>query len=233
MTAIIFDIDGTLTNTTKVDDKCFIQAFQHIFGIDISNQNWSDLQNVTDWGITEEIVFKEMNRIPTDSEYKKMILEFVRLLTNELKNNKMQFKEIEGALNFIQSLKQSQNFSIGIATGGWEKTAILKLKSIGIDYTEFAFSNSNQFMKRGTILVDTIQQLRKKLDKKIERTIFFGDGIWDFLTCKELGIEFIGIDNQHNGELKKIGAKTVFNDFKNPELIINYINNRVNESHKT
>ena len=58
MTAIIFDIDGTLSNTTKVDDKCFIKAFKIVFGIDISNQNWSELTNVTDWGITEEIILK-------------------------------------------------------------------------------------------------------------------------------------------------------------------------------
>ena len=48
MTATIFDIDGTLTNTTKVDDKCFIQAFENVFGIDISNQDWSELKHVTE-----------------------------------------------------------------------------------------------------------------------------------------------------------------------------------------
>lgn len=53
MTAIVFDIDGTLTNTRKVDDKCFIKAFKNTFEIDISNQNWSEFTNVTDWGITE------------------------------------------------------------------------------------------------------------------------------------------------------------------------------------
>ncbi|NER85007.1 MAG: hypothetical protein F6K42_36970 [Leptolyngbya sp. SIO1D8] len=59
MIATIFDIDGTLKDTTFIDDKCFIEAFDSIFGIDINNQNWSELKHVTDWGITEEIVFKK------------------------------------------------------------------------------------------------------------------------------------------------------------------------------
>ncbi len=50
MRYVIFDIDGTLTDTKAVDDKCFIKAFDQTFGIDISNQKWEDLQHVTDWG---------------------------------------------------------------------------------------------------------------------------------------------------------------------------------------
>jgi len=219
MTATIFDIDGTLTDTVKVDDKCFIRAFENVFGINISNQNWSEFKNVTDWGITEEIILKKRNRIPTDLEYKKMISEFIRILKKEFQVDKSQFNEVIGASEFVQFLKQKSNLAVGIATGGWEKSAILKLKSIGIESSEFAFSNSDRFKKREDILSDTIQRLKEKLDNKIERIIYFGDGTWDFLTCKKMGIEFIGIDNQRNNKLKNIGAKIIFKDFKQPEFI--------------
>jgi beta-phosphoglucomutase-like phosphatase (HAD superfamily) len=219
MTAIIFDIDGTLTNTTKVDDKCFIKAFKTVFGIDISNQNWSELKNVTDWGITEEIILKNWNRIPTEIEYENMISEFVAQLQSELNANKKQFKEINGALNFISFLREKTNITIGIATGGWEKSANLKLKSIGVNSAEFIISNSNHFKTREDILLKTILNLKENWKNKIDRIIYFGDGTWDFLTCKKLNIEFIGIDNSKNNKLKKIGAKTIFNDFEQYELI--------------
>lgn len=219
MTGIIFDIDGTLTNTTKVDEKCFIKAFKTVFGIDISNQDWSELKNVTDWGITEEIILNNWNRIPTEIEYKKMISEFVSQLQSEFNANKNQFKEIKGALNFIQYLKEKPNLSIGIATGGWEKSANLKLKSIGIDSTEFIISNSNHFKTREDILSKTIRNLKENWNNKIDRIIYFGDGTWDFLTCEKLDIEFIGIDNSKSNKLKEIGVKTIFNDFEQYELI--------------
>lgn len=219
MNAIIFDIDGTLTNTTRVDDKCFVKAFETVFGIDISNQNWSELTNVTDWGITEEIILKNWNRIPTEIEYTHMISEFVAQLQFELNANKKQFQEIDGALNFISFLRKKPDITIGIATGGWEKSANLKLKSIGIDAAEFVISNSNHFKTREDILSKTIRDLKENWKNKIDRIIYFGDGTWDFLTCEKLNIEFIGIDNAKNNKLKEIGAETIFSDFEQYELI--------------
>ena len=223
MTALIFDIDGTLTNTTKVDDKCFTQAFKSVFGIDISNQNWAELNNVTDWGITEELVLKNWNRTPTKSEYKKMLLEFIPLLQTEFINNKEQFQEINGASDFVNQIKQEPNIGIGIATGAWEKSAQFKLKSIGINPNEYAFSNSSRFKKREDIVSDTIRQLNQKFENQINRVIYFGDGAWDFLTCKKLEIEFVGIDSSNSKKLKKLGAKNVFNDFSKADLIFDIV----------
>ncbi len=43
--------------------------------------------------------------------------------------------------------------------------------------------------------------------------IYFGDGLWDYKTCKNLGIRFIGIDYMNNGKLRNAGANQVFRDF--------------------
>jgi beta-phosphoglucomutase-like phosphatase (HAD superfamily) len=219
MIIIIFDIDGTLTDTTKVDDKCFMKAFKNVFGIDISNQNWAELNNVTDWGITEELFLKHKNRMPNYTEYDRMISEFMSQLKSELIRNKDQFKEIKGATNFFEFLTKKQNVKIGIATGGWEKSALLKLKTIGIEATKFVFSNSNHFKKREDILSDVIHRIKLKEKNKIDKVIYFGDGTWDYLTCEKLGIEFVGIDYSKNNKLKKLGVKTIFNDFSNVDLI--------------
>lgn len=65
MKFVIFDIDGTLTDTKTVDDYCFTIAFNSIFGLDLSNYDWSTLNDVTDWGITEQLVqnFLKANEI--------------------------------------------------------------------------------------------------------------------------------------------------------------------------
>lgn len=52
-----------------------------------------------------------------------------------------------------------------------------------------------------------------KTDNKPEQIIYFGDGLWDFQTCQNLNIKFIGIDVEKNNKLQKAGAKTVFNNY--------------------
>ena len=80
MKFIIFDIDGTLTDTMAVEDKCFFKAFELTFGLDITDQKWADFQHVTDWGITEEILDRNFNRKPSAIEYNSLIDTFLHLL---------------------------------------------------------------------------------------------------------------------------------------------------------
>lgn len=126
---------------------------------------------MTDWGITEELVLKNLNRTPTGSEYKKMLVEFTPLLQTEFINNNKQFQGIKGASDFVDQIKQEPNIAIGIATGAWEKSAQFKLKSIGINPNEHAFSNSSRFKKREHIVSDAIRQLNLKFENQIKRVI--------------------------------------------------------------
>lgn len=213
MKLLIFDIDGTLTNTTKVDDKCFIKAFEQTFSISIKGYDWSKLQNVTDWGITEEIILNKLGRLPTSFEYEEMIANFVAHLEQENIKDKSQFDEVKGAVTYFNYLKSKPGYQLGIATGGWKKSALLKLNTIGIDVSGVAFSTSNDYKSREDITQHAIRQLKDKLIEQVEEIIYFGDGIWDYKTCKKLGIRFIGIDASGNGTLKKIGANEVFRDF--------------------
>jgi beta-phosphoglucomutase-like phosphatase (HAD superfamily) len=51
MKLLIFDIDGTLTDTKRVDDECFINAFQDEYGVILTNTDWTTFVNVTDTGL--------------------------------------------------------------------------------------------------------------------------------------------------------------------------------------
>lgn len=220
MKFIIFDIDGTLTNTKKVDDKCFIKAFEETFSLDIKNQKWEDFKNVTDWGITEEIIKREFGRLPRQDEYQLMISNFVDQLKSELTKDKLQFQEVKGAKEFFYELKKVEDIKLGIATGSWEESAKLKLDIIGIEIEGICFSNSNYDKAREAITQDVMDQLKKKTKAEPERIIYFGDGAWDYKTCKNLNIEFIGIDINNDGKLDRLGAKTVFQNYLDKETLL-------------
>jgi phosphoglycolate phosphatase-like HAD superfamily hydrolase len=224
--AVIFDIDGTLTNTKKVEDKCFMTAFLQTFDVNIFNQDWADLNHVTDWGITEELVNIHLNREPTADEYKLMINNFILELQSELVKDCKQFDEVKGSNHFFNFIKTQTDWKLGIATGSWEKSALLKLNAIGLDISNIAFSNSDQFKSREEITKNVIDQLVPSENIHEHDIIYFGDGIWDFKACKNLGINFIGIDILGDDRLKNIGAKIVFKDYSDINQIINSINDR-------
>ena len=56
MKLIIFDIDGTLTDSKAIDDACFVESFKEEFDLDIGELDWSKFMNVTDTSITTEIL---------------------------------------------------------------------------------------------------------------------------------------------------------------------------------
>lgn len=213
MKLIIFDIDGTLTDTKAVDDKCFINAFETTFQLDIKNQIWADLQNVTDWGITEEIINQRLNRNPSEAEYKHMHDNHVENLKAEKIKDNAQFEAVSGANKFIQQLVSLGEYKIGVATGAWEKSALIKLEVIELDTSEVPFSNSDYHKTREAITLHTMEQAKIKYQQDFEEIIYFGDGEWDYKTCKKLGIKFIGIDITSNKKLTKLGAKKVFPNF--------------------
>ncbi len=217
---VIFDIDGTLTNTKKVDDKCFIKSFEQTFGIDISHEHWEEFTNVTDWGITEEIVIRELGREPTQQEYSNMRNNFFRLLQNERQNNPNQFSEINGAKCFFDFLSSKDGFEVGIATGSWKTAALIKLASIDISIDGICFSNSDHYKSRAEVTKHVIRQLGTKESSKPEKITYFGDGKWDLLTSHSIGIHFIGIDTEGDGKLTELGAETVFRDYSDQQLIL-------------
>ncbi len=163
MKLVIFDIDGTLTDTKKVDDACFIQAFEETFSIDISNCDWAALKNVTDWGITEEIILNEKGRTPTPDEYALMQKSFFRLLKNEHERDARQFKAVNGSSDFLNLLYQEEEkFTLGIATGAWEKSAKIKLRGKNIPLESISFSNCNYAKERDNIIHHCIHEIKKK-----------------------------------------------------------------------
>jgi len=213
MKLIIFDIDGTLTDTKAVDDKCFISAFGTTFQLDIQDQIWANLQNVTDWGITEEIVKERLNRNPTEKEYQRMHDVHIGNLKAEKVKDTSQFEAVLGANKFINQLVEMERYEIGVATGAWEKSALTKLEVIELDLTKVPFSNSNYHKTREGITLHAIDQAKEKYQQDFEEIIYFGDGAWDYKTCKNLGIKFIGIDITGNQKLIKLGADIVFPNF--------------------
>ncbi len=58
MTAILFDIDGTIIESNDFDSKCYIRAIRDIFGDVIIHDDWNRYEKVTDLGILNQIMLE-------------------------------------------------------------------------------------------------------------------------------------------------------------------------------
>lgn len=228
MKYIIFDIDGTLTDTTRVDDLCYIKAFETLFKTSIRDVKWSELKNVTDWGITEELLATKLNRDLKERELIQLKELFIEYLNEAYASDRSQFDEIRGAKYFFSHLVHHADYRVGIATGGWEESALFKLEAIGLEIEDISFSNSNYFKTRGAIVKDVLDKLKEKSITKADEVIYIGDGQWDYQTCKELGIRFVGIDYHDSGVLEQLCAQEVYRDFHDIVHIMNSIGGGTN-----
>ena len=65
---MVFDIDGTLTRSTGVDDECFVRAMRDEVGLSGFDCDWANYPHATDSGLTQEIVRRQTGREATAGE---------------------------------------------------------------------------------------------------------------------------------------------------------------------
>ena len=227
MKLLIFDIDGTLTDTIGVDNECFIRAFEDEFQVELTQTDWATFQNVTDAGLFQDLFELNFNKKPSTFEQDTFQTRFFEYLQSNLEKSPERFSEIRGAKKFIESCLQHNEIKVAFATGGWGTSAKMKLRASGIPYKNLPLSCSNRFISRQEILADAVEQSSREHDSaSFSDVIYFGDGVWDLQTTTELDIRFVGVDAKQNGILKNLGANQVINDFSEVESIFELLENR-------
>ncbi len=215
MKLVIFDVDGTLTNTTQVDEECFVQAFESELGFFNINKNWADYTHVTDSGITQQIFQERWGRVATNEELVKIKTCFIKLLQVACNKNKELFSQVPGSANLLTNLRQSPEWCVVIATGGWYESATLKLQKANIKIEGIPLASANDAISREDIIKAAIIKAQNiyQVDN-FAKIVYVGDGVWDVKTAYNLGISFVGIAKVQAAKgLQKVGAKKVIPDF--------------------
>jgi phosphoglycolate phosphatase-like HAD superfamily hydrolase len=234
MKLLIFDIDGTLTDTKAVDDDCFISAFLDEYKIELKNIDWSNFKNVTDYGLFIDIFNSSFNRNPTEADRLNFQRRFFEYLDNQLKSNPEKFKSVNGASSFIKYCLEHTNFKIAFATGGWHYSANLKLKAADIFNVGIPISSCDILFRRQDILLEAIEKSKHHYKTQtFDKIIYFGDGVWDYKTTCELEIEFIGVDITGDKKLEKLGVENILKDFADIVKVLSTVAKTTSVSPKT
>lgn len=220
---IVFDIDGTLTDTNGVDGLCFSKAMSNVFGIHEITTDWADYEHTTDSGILRQLLREELGQDATAEMFKNFKTTFVAELERARVEKPSHFSEVPGASKIFDEILRSTNWGVSIATGAWEPSARFKLTACKVS-TEYPMGFAEDHIDRREIIKTSIDRAKNFYDQKsFETLVYIGDGIWDLNAAKSLGMGFIGVDvSGLDQRLKPQGAHTI-RDYLNPDSFIKSI----------
>jgi phosphoglycolate phosphatase-like HAD superfamily hydrolase len=225
MNLVIFDIDGTLTQSVAVDEACFVRAFQDVLGIEQINTNWLKYNFQTDSGLALEICRNHLGRDPSDAEITSLQARFIQLLFSAVEEATQPIREIPGAATLLHSLGAHPRWRIAIATGGWKASARFKLASAGLPVDAFPWANADDALDRVDILRAAMQRAGQEYGRDaFEDVVYVGDGVWDVRAARSLEIGFLGLAAGNKAvRLVEEGASFVLADFSDPVQVVEYL----------
>ena len=188
-TCVIFDVDGTLLQSSLFEDYLYIAAVRSLLGDVLIRRNWGEYDHVTDLGILREICAE--NRVPPGDCEDHIRSRFGALMSDHL-NRFGPCAPIPGAIQFLNELRASPDFQIGIATGGWGHIARMKLSGAGYDLTGIPVASSDNGFERIRVM----------------------DAEWDQRASEQLHWRFIGVGSRLHGR-----CSPWIPDFLEPGLI--------------
>ena len=146
---VMFNVDGTLVLSDEFDGDCFLEAVYEVLGHRLDT-DWTKYTYVSDAGILDQHISEkglQSKRNEIRADVKKA---FTEKIANYLKNYPAQ--QVPGASEFISELRQQEDLSLSIATGGWCETALMKLESAEIDISDIPIASSNDHFSRTKIM---------------------------------------------------------------------------------
>jgi beta-phosphoglucomutase-like phosphatase (HAD superfamily) len=170
MHLVMFDIDGTLTETMKVDEECFVCSLKNVFGFDDIDTDWSHYPRTTDSGIFHDVFTSRIGRSPTAEEISRFRQHFIQLLAAA--SSQSPFAPIAGADALLSRLAQDGSHRVSFATGSWRDSARLKMASAGMCFDDHPAASADDALDRESIMRLSQQRAAERYGASFASTVF-------------------------------------------------------------
>lgn len=219
---VIFDVDGTLTKSSKVDLASFSFLLTKTLGVKDMNPNLAAYEHATASYIYRYHYHQANGRNPRPDEITVAQHQHAALLKHAMSQNPKCVRAITGANEVLARLRKNPHWQVALATGAWSPSTQAKLAHAGVDvegvpaaYADDALSREGIVGKARERAAATAQLIH------FDRVVLVGDGLWDLRTARNLDYGFIGITCESDpAMLRQHGARVVLPDFSNPDLFM-------------
>lgn len=186
-------MDGTLIESMAIDSRLYFSSITAVLGPVEFRESLNDYDNVTDSGIISQLV--DDNKLHLESNAIHLIQTlFVGGLAEHIQAAGP-FPVIRGATRIIDRLRRSEGYCVAIATGGWRKSALLKLETSGFHFEGIPIVSCDESPSRTEIMSIALA----RLGSNFESVTYFGDAEWDRRACEALGWSFVAVGPELGG----------------------------------
>jgi FMN phosphatase YigB (HAD superfamily) len=193
MHAVIFDIDGTLVDSYGVDNSMYVDAVRAALGSVAIRDGWSKYARVTDTGVLADICSD--NGLLYDASVSTAVMNvYLGILRSHMETNGP-YREIPGALDYVNTLRRRSDVRVAYATGGWRPLAQFKLTSFGFPLEDIPLASADDYPDRTQIMMHALCQLQGTFGSHT----YFGDGVWDKAAAAQLGWNFVAVGPKLGG----------------------------------
>lgn len=216
---VIFDIDGTLTDTNGVDLDCYYRALEDEFRVARSTKTTINHDLVTDTGFARASHLNVHGTEPTDAGIEKLKSRFMVNIQRSFDADPAVVREINGAARLLRLLKDDANWCIAIATGCWYASAKFKLEKAMLFDQSVPIATCDDSPRRSEIVSLAVHRALAHYEQhSFDRIVAVGDRPWDLHVAKKLNYAFIGVES--DSVLSSLGATSVVTDYRDPEVFM-------------
>lgn len=215
MNLVMFDMDGTLTDTFSLDENCYVLAIEQALGLTAVVTDWESYPHASSSYCLEAIVTKARGHLPTVDESRAVQRRMIELMEELYSAKGRATREIPGAGACLRAL-QDAGHAVAIASGDWESTARHKLTTARIPFESLpaAFCEAS-YVRTEIMRAALARAAAHHGGVKFDRVVYVGDGAWDVRACRELGWPLIGVGHGAHGErLRRLGVTQVISDYR-------------------
>lgn len=216
---VIFDVDGTLSLTSEVDDDCWRDAAREVLGVVSMSTDWSTYSHSTDEAIATDLI-RSGTAVSDEEELVRKVRDaFADRIRTALDREPALFQPVPGSPEIFKMILDA-GWSPAIATGGWRLTAEMKLTAAGVPFLGIPAAHADDAHPREDIISTAARRAAGDSQDPCS-IVYVGDGIWDVKAASRLGIGFIGIGRGDSAErLRTAGAGVVLPDFCDVEAFL-------------
>jgi phosphoglycolate phosphatase-like HAD superfamily hydrolase len=189
---VVFDLDGTLTDTNAVDDECYRRAIAKTIDVDPTGIDWMNAPDATDSAIAEWLLSRYRGPLSAADAIARIAEEFLAGLKAEHSRAPLRFRPVAGALGVFEYL-ETAGWQTAVATGSWEKTARFKLEVAGLADLNVPVSSASDAASRIAIMLLAVERARVRYGTDFDHVVAVGDAPWDVRAAAVLGWPLVAI----------------------------------------
>lgn len=220
ITAVLFDIDGTLVDMRGAGRRSFVRALKTVFGWD-DDISYINFAGNTDLSVLLEVA-KHHQVTLTDEDRRR----FFRQLPRELEQTirEVQLVIYPGVRKLLETLSARPDVILGLVTGNVAESARIKLQQFNLHHHFLLGAFGDDHANRADIARLAIRRIENKLrdDQRLREVFLIGDTPHDVLAAKAISARCIAVATGKftEEELRKAGADSVLTNLEDTAAVM-------------